>query len=357
VLKYLMIGKKRNVAGQPAELPFFSVLHIFRGLISQLSIMSCFYNAIIHKAEAGMTKWQITISAIALGAMCVSASLMDGLVGYWPFDEGQGTAVADKSGNGHAGENAGAAWVDGKHGKALEFHNDGDQHACVLIQSSEKLKLKTKVSCTLWLKRTKSFGSIKEPDGVFGKGGKNYTLFFSSSHVGHLGFYSNNWAGNEFLVGPKTPVNEWLHVGFTYDAGTAKGQFYFNGNAIQTNKIGKTGNLRISDDPLCIGRRSPKDNFNAESIIDDLRIYDRVLTAEEVKACMEPLSVDPTSARIIARPAELPHYKKTIWPHAGGYDLAGRLIGETGAARVIGIVSGNTPAKLFIFSSTAQPQH
>jgi hypothetical protein len=49
-----------------------------------------------------------------------------GLVGYWPFDEGSGTIAYDYSGNGNNGTLVnGPQWVDGKVGKALMFNNSG----------------------------------------------------------------------------------------------------------------------------------------------------------------------------------------------------------------------------------------
>ena len=53
-------------------------------------------------------------------------ALEEGLVGYWPFDEGSGEAVADLSGQGHNGMFAYGQpeWVDGKSGSALYF--DGE---------------------------------------------------------------------------------------------------------------------------------------------------------------------------------------------------------------------------------------
>ena len=39
----------------------------------------------------------------------------DGLVAYWPFDEGNGKEAIDVTGNGHDGEFAGGPkWVEGK---------------------------------------------------------------------------------------------------------------------------------------------------------------------------------------------------------------------------------------------------
>ena len=51
----------------------------------------------------------------------------DGLVAYWPFDEGNGKKAVDVTGNGHDGEFAGGPkWVEGKFGTGLEFDGEED---------------------------------------------------------------------------------------------------------------------------------------------------------------------------------------------------------------------------------------
>ncbi len=67
---------------------------------------------------------------MGIGSLAIGAE--KDLVGLWAFDEGTGNKVKDLSGNGNDGTISGAKWVDGKFGKALEFHGDGDQVAHVV---------------------------------------------------------------------------------------------------------------------------------------------------------------------------------------------------------------------------------
>jgi len=48
------------------------------------------------------------------------------LMGMWLFDEGEDDTAVDSSGNGNDGTLEGAAWIDGKFGKALEFNGASD---------------------------------------------------------------------------------------------------------------------------------------------------------------------------------------------------------------------------------------
>lgn len=72
-----------------------------------------------------------------------------GLVGYWSFDEGQGTTAYDASGFGNNGTlTNGPTWVDGKVGKALSF--DGvDDYVSISISSVLNVQ---KLTVLVWSK-------------------------------------------------------------------------------------------------------------------------------------------------------------------------------------------------------------
>ncbi len=53
------------------------------------------------------------------------ASGMEGLIGYWPLDEGSGPDAIDASGRGHEGMLTRARWVEGIRGGAVRFEGDG----------------------------------------------------------------------------------------------------------------------------------------------------------------------------------------------------------------------------------------
>ena len=72
----------------------------------------------------------------------------DGLVAYWPFDEGNGKKAIDVTGNGHDGEFVGSPkWVDGKFGTALEF-NGADNH--VAVADDDALDLAENLTFMAW---------------------------------------------------------------------------------------------------------------------------------------------------------------------------------------------------------------
>ncbi len=69
-----------------------------------------------------MLKRTFYLALIFMGIFACSSSAE--LVGHWPFDEGFGTVVEDKSGNGYDGAIVNATWGGGKLGSALSFTAD-----------------------------------------------------------------------------------------------------------------------------------------------------------------------------------------------------------------------------------------
>ncbi len=65
-------------------------------------------------------------NAPALANKPRAADELQGLLGYWPLDEGQNAQVADKSNHGHASTLVGGWWIDGVRGKALLFDGRRD---------------------------------------------------------------------------------------------------------------------------------------------------------------------------------------------------------------------------------------
>ncbi len=73
--------------------------------------------------------------------------------------------------------------------------------------------------------------------------------------------------------------NDWHHILFSYNG--LELQVYFNGEALDSVAI--TGSLIMNNHPLNIGRNtSPQGEF-MNGLIDDVRIYSRALSAQEVQ--------------------------------------------------------------------------
>lgn len=190
------------------------------------------------------------------------------LVGYWNFDEGSGNIANDLTENNNNGIITSASWVNGKYGNALLFNN-----GLVNISDSDRLDV-SQVTIEVWV-RLEDLGYDKEivqKNGAYGiKLGRSGD--FNNRFVGYIWGLPSTQQPISSIISP----GNWYHVVFTSDGSTHK--LYLNGvleNSTNfVNSIpSSNGNLGIGGDP------SGKNYVNAT--IDEVRIYKRVLSNEEI---------------------------------------------------------------------------
>ncbi len=201
----------------------------------------------------------------------------EGLVAYWAFDEGTGKNAEDMTGNGHDGEFVGAPkWVDGKFGTALEFDGENDY---VAVADDAAFAIEENITLMAWF----------SPNDVLTKRRlmvKNNAIFviFDFGNPDSIDFLVK--PNNTFAESTTTDwkVGEWYHFAGTFDGKTMK--VYVNGqlegDAANNVPIAPSGlELWIGGDDL----RRPTDFF--PGIIDEVRLYDKTLTAAEIQKIME----------------------------------------------------------------------
>ncbi len=219
------------------------------------------------------------------GKTCVQdpASCMnDGLAGYWNMEEGGGQAAKDLSGNGNNGTLGATTaagvddpvWSKGKNGGGLKF--DGkDDYVEILDNTSIRGNLQNSFSLAMWINSSESgTGKVRVPIGILG----NYELAIDSNDQYRFqyrdsgGLWRQDWNTGQLIA-----LNQWEYITLTFDG--TKIQFYKNGQYKSEQNItvlfNYTGNLRIGH------QSSGTDYFNG--LIDEVRIYNRALSAEEVR--------------------------------------------------------------------------
>lgn len=212
------------------------------------------------------------VFAISLAGSAMSdARLYGGLVFLMTFDEGSGNIVHDLSGNGNHGKLEGTAgWTVGRYGGGFYF--DGSTH--ITIPNAEPLSLLTHpMSVGCWVNPDEMGGwrNIVEMDGPAGwKMG-----FEDSGAIVWTTYYVKDFVG-QTLIQP----GKWTHVVATWDGKEAI--IYVNGEPDPLIMGGGGINVR-SEPSLDIGyRRTTAASFYA-GVMDDLFIYDKVLSQQEIK--------------------------------------------------------------------------
>jgi len=209
-----------------------------------------------------------------------------GLVAYWPMDEGYGDIIHDMSGNGNDGTIYGAKWVQGKHGYALEFDGLGSY---VEIPNSASLNPKDAITIALWFKIYK----LKDFNFAIVKGYDAYELFeiyiSANGEVGGEWNFATGREGDLHVTDVTIQPYVWYHVAMTYEIG--KWRIYLQGELKKERHITKLLQDTYSR-PVIIGAEESKyggfmRNRFFLGIIDEVRIYNRALSNEEIKLLYE----------------------------------------------------------------------
>jgi hypothetical protein len=124
------------------------------------------------------------------------------------------------------------------------------------------------------------------------------------------------------------PVNHWSHLALTYDGATLR--LYVNG--IEVSSRMTTGIIKTTTDPLWIGGDQPYGEY-FQGLIDQVRVYDRVLSRPEVRAEMStPIGSarTPRVAGLVGAYA-FDRGSGTVAADASGNGNAGAIVGATWA--------------------------
>jgi hypothetical protein len=204
------------------------------------------------------------------------------MVGHWKLDETAGLIAADSSGYGNDGTLVGMTgneWKTGIHGGALEFTGTGKYVDC---GNDTSLHLRGSVTISTWVKMAPNNAAA-----YMGIGGKlktspykGFALVRHSSNVFRLWADNGNGEIAGFDASSDKPYTdtEWHHVVGVVDAGTST--LYVDG--VKQTKQGSVS-LTDSGEVVHIGRQySGLDDRYWNGLIDDVRIYYRALSAQEI---------------------------------------------------------------------------
>ena len=220
-----------------------------------------------------------------------------GPLGHWEFDEGSGDTAADSSGNGNDGtlgnlagpDAADPAWVCVAGGYALSFDGTDD---IVDAGSATQLDDLGPMTIAAWIR----------PDAA---GNSSARMIMSKSDTG-----SGRWFLEIDNTAPEDDAFEfnkeydstdlaritsngtvaydvWQHVVVTWDGSDTGANVHIYKDGVETGYLstdnGSTTKLSDAALPFTIGNRGNGAN-PFFGVIDDVRVYDRVLSAGEISA-------------------------------------------------------------------------
>jgi len=211
----------------------------------------------------------IFMVTVALSPVLAS-DLNEGLVGYWSFDEGAGEIANDLIGGNDGALAFGTAWTDGQIGGALSFDGIDDY-----VDTGLKINQNGSTSITMsaWVYPT-SLKDGKQQIISADNGGFDWSLNIRNGKW--QVFTGEGTLITEFTI----ELNEWQHVVAVFDVDDIEVRFYINGSiSAVTSKLYtdvSTNHFRFGDNP------GPWNEY-FEGKIDEVSIYDRALSTEDVQ--------------------------------------------------------------------------
>jgi prepilin-type N-terminal cleavage/methylation domain-containing protein len=238
-----------------------------------------------YKTQYGNTAQTSLFPEVISGGIPTISALYNpsGLVGYWAMNEGSGSSTIDSSGNGNNGTWAGTPigtnstyYTGGKVGNyAGDFNGTNDY---VNIPSST-IYNSSSVSVFAWVNLSVTPATY---DGVVDKGEAdsvgNWTIGTRGSSNGYIvGIYDGSTKHE--LNTPLVTTGSWHLVGITYNGTTLT--CYQDGTSCGTVVAAMAGVTNITD----IGKGiTGGEGYFPGGSIDEVRIYNRALSAAEVLA-------------------------------------------------------------------------
>jgi len=189
----------------------------------------------------------------------------ENLVGYWSFDEGSGTLAVDGSGNGNNGTIVGAQWVDGGVvGKCLDFDGVDDY-----------VSLESLIDETVYTLSFRIGNYVEDTfDFLFGATGQIKT--FLLNYTGSIGFREEDRTYDTFIDNSNIKDGTY-HVVFVSDGTDIKLYIDSVYKATVTPTSTAFAMSRIN-----AGYSTRQ--YLVQCTLDEIRIYNRALTEEEIKA-------------------------------------------------------------------------
>lgn len=193
---------------------------------------------------------------------------------YLKFDEGTGTKCFDSSKFRNDGVFVNSvAWSSGKYGTGLEFNNDNEYVNC---SNNGSLDITNEITLECWVYKTYNTGANDE--GIITKYAFNsYAL---ASGPTSFSCYISGGGHSASAQLHKDSGSRWYHIVGTFDGTIIK--LYIDGRLVDTTAY--VGSITsATNQGLIIGKNGDGGGQGYTGSIDEVRIYNRSLTPDEIQ--------------------------------------------------------------------------
>jgi len=234
-----------------------------------------------------MCRKMIYLASFVLMLALAAGTAVADLVAHYPLNEGIGNTTADASGNGHDGTIQGTpTWINSMSGfgKALYFDGQNPATGWVNCGTWDPSEGTGQFTIAIWVRWDGPVAGVWQ--GIMGKRddwAEGQVVWYLEVNMenqqvalGRYGVYPN--CGGRVL-----PLREWAHVAATFD-GTIL-VFYIDGEETGRGNfsLGSKTNATIE-----IGCDNLSGWNSFHGALDEVRIYNNALTAQEIQIAMLP---------------------------------------------------------------------
>lgn len=223
--------------------------------------------------------------------------LKNGLVGWWTFDtldlDSTNVFIADRSGNGNKATLVGGAVVggQGRIGQALSVTRTTGQYA--QVDANPNLNFTSGMTISFWVNPSNfnsGWNNILQ-DNFWGNGPSNPGTgwYFNGRDNGDLVFFLDSTG--IFSTTVTLTKNTWNYIAVTLDLTTGQIKIFKDNNLVETKNGVRMHNANAN---LYFG------NGDFTGMIDDVRLYNRVLSDSEVGTLYRNLDSNPCTTQLVA---------------------------------------------------------
>ena len=235
----------------------------------------------------------LTQVSLVEGSTCYD-SFDKNLVGWWRFD---GNAN-DETGNGNNGIVYGATSnpTGGKIGGAYMFDGVND----VITRASIGTSITKAITIGMWVNKN----SVTAENGVLAFDNR-IEIIVTANNILRFRFKNSSGSTPQLISDNTLSLGNWSYLAFTYDGSLNQTKLYINGISVSYTGTPISGDLtEINGIELRIGREWNDGGFYFDGSIDEVMIFNRALSQEEVTALYNAPAIAGNVNFIIKRGSE-----------------------------------------------------
>ena len=242
-----------------------------------------------HIRAASLTCFLLIVVCAGLAQADARAATPEvGLIAHWRFDEGQGSSAVSAADRLAPARVSGATWAPGRHGGALAFDGKDDYVDAGAVPLDRKA-----MTVAAWIRPDRVRGGGRNPiAGKQGNGQRGFMFMVETDGRLAVEVWKDARTPTKLRGGDVLTAGRWTHVAVTYSLGAngqADARLYVDGKPV-ARTASAVGPIASNTAPFEIGRYNWSRSYTAhcQGRIDEVRLYSRALSADQVAALISP---------------------------------------------------------------------